>query len=454
MVYTRKPITGQYKARLVTLGYEQVEGVDFVEKYSPTGQAAVHRIHCAVIASEDREVVQGDISGAFLHAPLDETIYVRVGKEVWKLKKALYGLKQAPRQWHLHLKKGMVSLGFRASLVDPDLYIKEVMDGGQMLRLYFFVHVDDFWLSAPKGRKDLIDEVVVGLQKLYTLREVKEPDVFCGVEVVRNRENRTLKLSQKLFIQDLLEKWMPSSSVTKDVPATPGVRLSRMGAPLSTSRAREYREVVGSLLWCSNRTRPDIAQAVGSLTRHYSSPTEEHWKAAMDVLLYLRGTIDFGLVYGSGSLVGYADAAYNVTDDAKSYTGFCFILHGAVISWTSKLQVTVATSVQHAEYMAAGSAAREGVWLRMVLKEFGFDVSDPTLIYGDCVASNRLIDNPIITPKTKHINVIWHYTREQVESGELVFEYISTDKMIADLFTKALPFPAFVKHRASLGVSL
>jgi hypothetical protein len=122
-----------------------------------------------------------------------------------------------------------------------------------------------------------------------------------------------------------------------------------------------YRELIGSLLYLSVCTRPDIAYAVEVLSRYMSAPTTDHWRAAMGILRYLAGTRDLGIVSGNGGLIpeGYVDADY--AGELDTTTGYVFILAERAISWSSRLQVTVAVSTVEAEYMGAASAVKESL---------------------------------------------------------------------------------------------
>ena len=102
--------------------------------------------------------------------------------------------------------------------------------------------------------------------------------------------------------------------------------------------------------------------------------------------------------------------------------------------------------------MSCGTISKEGVWIRMLLSELNVSPSDATLIYGDNEPALALIDNPIISPRTKHILVAFHYSREQVELQELRFQYIRTKEMVADIFTKSLDFVKLDYFRQKLGV--
>ena len=452
MIYTLKA-DGRKKARLVVQGFRQVKGVDHQETFAPASHATVARLLLSVAANQDREIVQGDISMAFLNAPLEEEIYVTAPNgQIWRLKKALYGLKQAPRAWYKTFGKEMATFGYKPSLYDPALYIKR-LDDGEIL--YFIIHVDDFMFSAPKGRLDLVEQFLSQMRTKFVLRDVGEPSVFCGLEISRNRSEGWLKVSQQKFMEQLIQEWIPTAA-SINTPAEPGCKIARHGVPLSEERTGEFRQVVGSLLWLATRTRPDIAFIVGFLTRFFSAPTREQWEVAMRVLRYLKGTLTLGLLYKAQNglnLIGYADADWAGDEEtARSTSGFCFLYGGAAISWLSKLQTCVATSTQHAEYMSCGTSSKEGVWIRMLLSELNVSPSDATLIYGDNEPALALIDNPIISPRTKHILVAFHYSREQVELQELRFQYISTKEMVADIFTKSLDFVKLDYFRQKLGV--
>ncbi|GLI69294.1 hypothetical protein VaNZ11_013867, partial [Volvox africanus] len=117
-----------------------------------------------------------------------------------------------------------------------------------------------------------------------------------------------------------------------------------------------YGELVGSRLYLSVGTRPDISYSVGALSRYMSKPTVEHWQAAKGVSRYLIGTKNVGISYSAkssvGTLHGYCDSDYaGCVDTRRSTTGYVFLLTGGAVSWARRLQATVATSTAEAEYM-------------------------------------------------------------------------------------------------------
>ncbi|KAJ9505167.1 hypothetical protein QJQ45_012418 [Haematococcus lacustris] len=240
---------------------------------------------------------------------------------------------------------------------------------------------------------------------------------------------------------------------SKSVPMAPAVKLEKEGVALDTSE-HSYSGLVGSLLYLSCCTRPDITYAVGALARYMSAPTQQHWTAARAILSYLKGTADQGLVFGeSAELQGYCDADYaGDKDTARSTTGYVFAMNGAAISWSSRLQPTVAMSTAESEYTAASSAVKEGLWLRKLMQDLQLP-GDCTSILCDNQAALQLLHNPIASARAKHINVHHHFARERVARGEVSFSYCSTASMVADIMTKPLSLVKFSFGKQGCGVS-
>jgi hypothetical protein len=187
-----------------------------------------------------------------------------------------------------------------------------------------------------------------------------------------------------------------------------------------------------------------------------ANPTEHHWSTAKGVVRYLLSTPTVGLMFtrGSGGLVGYCDADYaGDVDTRRSTTGYVFLMGGGAVSWNSKLQQTVALSTAEAEYQSAASAVKEALWLRKLLSDFGFDCAQPTLIRCDNQAALKLLVNPIVSQRSKHIDVLHHFARERVARGEVRFEYCRTECMVADCLTKAVSEHTFQSCAAGMGLT-
>ena len=149
---------------------------------------------------------------------------------------------------------------------------------------------------------------------------------------------------------------------------------------------------------------------------------------------------------------GYCDADYaGDLDTRRSTTGYVYTLNGGAISWSSRLQPTVAVSTTEAEYMAAAHAVKEGLWLRKLMRDFEVEVGIMP-IFCDNQGAIKLLKHPIASMRSKHIDVIYHFARERVARQEVAFEYCATDKNVADIMTKPLPESKFVFCCKGMGV--
>jgi len=414
----------RYKARLVAKGFKQVEGIDYNEVYAPVSKHTTLRALLAICAKEDLELEHLDVKTAFLHGELEEVIYMQQppGYEqgsglVCRLHKSIYGLKQAPRAWHTKLKEKLTESGFTVSSADPGLYILSPPDGPS---LYLAVYVDDI-LQASKST-ELMKQVKSNLLATFDSRDLGPATQFLGMEISRNRPQRTIKLSQVQMVKTLTDKYGLSQAKPKSTALTTGITLTaaKPDDELLDTSAYPYSELIGSLLYLSVCTRPDIAQAVGALSRYMANPTPEHWTAARGVLRYLAGTQDFGIVYSPDDMaypVGYCDANYaGDVDTRRSTTGYVFKFHTGAISWSSRLQPTVAVSTAEAEYMAASAAVKEAIWLSHLFADLGYELR-PVQLFSDNQAALSLMKHPIASARSKHIDVLYHFARERVARG-------------------------------------
>ena len=224
-------------------------------------------------------------------------------------------------------------------------------------------------------------------------------------------------------------------------------------------KAKEIKlSIIGSLTYAAVATRPDLSAAVGVLCRFMSHPGPEHWIGVKRILLYVKGTIDYGLKLNALNannieLQGYSDADWvgDITN-RKSTLGYLFQLGGGIISWRSKQQNIVALSLTEAEYVALKLASQKAIWLRRLLSSIGFQHSTATAFHEDNHGALELSRNPIHHARTKHIDIKYHFTREAIESKEVELMYCPTNLMTADIFTKGLAKQRFQELCKQLGV--
>ena len=176
------------------------------------------------------------------------------------------------------------------------------------------------------------------------------------------------------------------------------------------------------------------------------------------VLRYIRGTLDNGLIYSAGDtstvLTGYSDADWaGDLSTRRSTTGYVFQIQGSTVSWCSKRQACVARSTSEEEYVALSTASQEAVWLRRLLQNVLKKQDNPSVVYEDNQGTIELITkNPRFHNRTKHIDVSYHFVREQVDNKVISVKYCRTEDMLADVMTKGLSKVQFERSRDMLGL--
>ena len=453
-----------HKARMVAKGYSQVEGVDFDETFSPVIKYQSLRTLMAIANEEDMHVHHMDVTTAFLYGELEEDVYmhqaegqVKPGEEhlVCKLQKSIYGLKQSPRCWNKKVHACLTANGFTATKSDPALYIKGKGNEKTILGLY----VDDI----PIASKSLaaLESAKLVLMTAFKMTDFGEVSTILGIQITRDREKGILTMSQGKYAAEVLKRFNMTDAKGRDTPTESGVKLSVQMSP-QTEEGRTameqipYRQAVGSLMYLMVSTRPDLAAAVGRVSRFGKNPGPEHWRAVKWILMYLQKTKSHGLTFrkqGKMQVIGHCDSDHNgCVDTRRSTTGYVMKLGGGSISWCSRRQKTVALSSCEAEYMAACEATREATWEAKLLKELGYNGVCPIEIRSDSQSAIALIDNPVFHDKTKHIAAKYHFVREKVEDGTVAFSYCPTDSNIADSLTKGVPKLKTIFCRVGMGV--
>jgi hypothetical protein len=223
---------------------------------------------------------------------------------------------------------------------------------------------------------------------------------------------------------------------------------------------RYYGSLIGALLYLSLSTRPDITQAVVRLSRHLKDPSLLHWTAAKRVLRYAKGTASMGLTFGGsdtssqevclGPVFCDADWAQDPTIERRSTTGYITKINGGTVSWASKKQTTIALSSAEVEYMAAGAAVQEILWLRSLLSELGWRQEAATVLLCDNQAAIALASDDVHHARTKHIDVRHHFIREHVAAGAVKLEWVPTEEQQADILTKPLHTLPFTHLRGQV----
>eukprot|EP00963_Diacronema_lutheri_P007771 scaffold671_cov394-Pavlova_lutheri.AAC.1 len=452
----------KYKARLVALGCHQKPGVDYDEIYASVVSKTGLRIFLAAVNHLDLHLHQMDIETAFLNADLQEEVYLRVPSglnterqnQALKLNRSLYGLKQAPRAWNEELTTTLKKLKFECIEVDQSILKCRAEEG----TCYLCFYVDDILIASQQ--LNLIQSIKQLIQEKYRATDLGEAKHFLGIAIKRNRAERKLEMEQTNKVLEYLEQHGSLNSKGKEIP---------LSVPLETKTDEEisgqtiYQKIVGQLQYLGATTRPDLSQATSVLARFNSCPTTTHWKAIRGTLKYLNGTQQLTMQYCGTKedtnqevqITAYSDADYaSNKENRRSRTGYAIMTMGALVSWQSKLQTTIATSTTEAEYQAASATIKETLWIRNLVKQLLEPTAVKVTIFIDNQSALRLLKNPQSVTQAKHIDVQHHFIRERAMREEIELTYCPTENMWADYLTKQVPAPKFKQCLENLGMIL
>ncbi|CAI7889661.1 unnamed protein product [Closterium sp. NIES-54] len=278
------------------LGYQQKEKVDYKELFAPVVKPTTLRTLLAGAAIKGWVVKQMDVTTAFLNGILEEEIFMAQPEgfddgsgRVLRLKKALYGLKQAPRQWYLKLREVLEEISFTPSSADHSLFM--LGEGEQ--RSFMVVYVDDILIFSPSS--DLVKEVMLKLQDKFKCKALGDVSFYLGLHIERDVEKRCMRVHQRKYLEALAANFGQSEGhVATPFPSGFKCVKGPEEESVGEEERRRFHSLVGSLMYASVNTRPDVAFATGQLARVVQCPNEEQIVAGMRVAKYLGlGSVRF-----------------------------------------------------------------------------------------------------------------------------------------------------------------
>jgi hypothetical protein len=336
---------------------------------------------------------------------------------------------QAPRAWNLKLDEKLNMLGFINCNADHAIYCR----GGKGERLIVGVYVDDLVITGSNNKS--IQKFKQEMSAVFRMSDLGLLTYYLGIEVKQSDDG--ISLTQGSYAKKILEKGGLLDCSPCLVPMQPKVSES------TKVDATEYRSLVGSLRYLVN-TRPDLAFSVGYVRRYMEEPHEDHLATMKHILRYNAGTIDYGVFYprrkgGRAELHGYSDSdLVGDLDSMKSTSGVLFFLGRSPISWQSTKQRVVALSSCEAEYIAAATAACQGVWLARLFSELKDAEIGVPVLKVDNKSTISLVKTPVHHDRSKHIDVRYHMIREYEQTGQITVDFIRTEEQLGDILTKPL----------------
>lgn len=448
----------KFKARLVIQGFKQKSGIDYFDTYAPVARISTIRLLIALASIHNLIIHQMDVKTAFLNGDLDEEVYmnqpqgfIMPGNEnkVCKLIKSLYGLKQAPKQWHQKFDEVVLSNGYLLNQADKCVYSKFDESGkGVIICLY----VDDMLIfGTDQNQVDLTKEF---LSSKFSMKNMGEADVILGIRI--KHESNKISMSQSHYIEKVLKKFNYFDCTPVSTPMDTSEKLMpNTGKAVSQL---EYSRVIGCLMYAMTCTRPDIAFAVGKLSRYTSNPSAHHWQAIQRVFKYLKKTMDYSLSYTGypSVLEGYTDASWiSNTEDNSSTSGWVFLLGGGAISWASKKQTCITSSTMESEFVALAAAGKEAEWLKNLLLEIPLWSKPiaPISIRCDSAATLAKAYSQMYNGKSRHLGVRHSMIRELIMNGVVSIVFVKSQQNLADHLTKGLARDLVLKSAKGMGLS-
>jgi hypothetical protein len=227
--------------------------------------------------------------------------------------------------------------------------------------------------------KEGIDKTKAFLHQRFKMEDIGPVKRFLGMDVHQDSEGN-IRISQKDYVESILKKYNMETTGTRSAktPFAPGTKLQKFEETATDEDKLTYQGMVGSLMYASTCTRPDLAYATSTLSRfNNNNPGPMHFAAIKHVLRYLSGTTNYGITYRSGKEAqanldfhGYCDSDWAGDEDTRrSTSGFVFLMTEGAVSWRSRRQNTVATSSTEAEYVSCALASKEALWIRQLLEE-------------------------------------------------------------------------------------
>lgn len=432
----------RFKARLVVRGDLQVKSLD--DTYAATLAMRVFRCLMAIAAYFDLDITQMDAVNAFTNALIDEEVYCHAPEgfkqthKFIKLNKALYGLAKSPKLWFDHLSGALKDRGFRQI---PDA--RCCFTNGTLIVFFF---VDDICILSRKEDREALDEFKASFHKAFKLKEEPEFKWFLKMRIMRDREKRLLWICQDSYIDHIVTKFNLQHQAPAETPIAEYTDLSPNEGVASAQEILAYQQRIGSIIYPSVITRPDIAYHASRLAAFMHNPSKHHQQIADRVIRYLNGTKFWALRLGGGTEAavhvfgGSSDASFGDRAGRKSSEGRHFELFNGSIDWRTCKQSNVGRSTTEVELKAGSEAGVDLIWWKRVFAALDLDIDHTPFLAIDNLQTVGIINKSSDTLKTslRHIDIHQHWLREAAQEGQIHVKWVPTAEMKADGFTKIL----------------
>ena len=444
---------GVYRARLVAKGFSQIPGVDFTDNYSPVVNDVTFRTVVARMIIENMKGKVVDIDNAFLNGDLEHEIYMKIPEgydevinpgvdkeDCLILQKAIYGLVQAARQFWKKIVDKMQEGGFKLSEADPCMLYKEDEKGVCIIIIY----IDDMLII---GKEEAIDDAIKVLQGHFQVKDPTSLEDYLGVQIVQSDDGKKAWLGQPTIIKSL-EKQFGERVAKKKMTVTPGTPGFIGGKVDDISKVDEktqsmYRSGVGTLLYLTKHSRPDITNPVRELSKSMDGASMAQVTEMYRVINFVLETKTLGLrmvpIFNDGiwKLEALSDSDFaNDKDTRYIVYGYIIYFCGVPVAWKSKSMKSVVLSTTEAEYVAVSEVVKEIKFLYQMLRSMEIKVPLPIKVQVDNVGAIWLANNSSVSERTKHVDLRAHFVRDMIKDQVIEINFVKSAENDSDIMTK------------------
>jgi hypothetical protein len=224
------------------------------------------------------------------------------------------------------------------------------------------------------------------MNKEFEMTDLGVLSYFLGMEFVKT--SKGMMMHQHKYAVEILDRFEMNECNSVSNPCDTNLKLEECSDEEMVDSTM-FKQMIGSLRYLCN-SRPDICFIVGVISRFMNSPRKSHLIAAKRILRYVKGTVNYGVLFpkheakSAVKLIGYSDSDWcGDRVDRRSTSGYVFLLNGAAISWSSRKQPVTALSSCEAEYVAGSYAACQLVWLESLIMELKCELVKPVQLLID-----------------------------------------------------------------------
>ena len=469
---------GKRKARLVACGNMACQQSDNISA-GGLDTIAIRTMICEA-AQQQWCLATCDVKTAFLQAPRREGdgkitiitppaaakgVLQHGDEERWVVTGALYGLVESPHDWSVHRDKKMRNVRWKYD--NDDFYlkmteeanlwkiVKEKKHGGGETVGYIGVYVDDLMFTS---KREIVESTIAALGKVFQLApeeyiNVNDSVTFCGYEIKETEEG--FSLGQQKYIREMLKKHNIQRS---DVCPAPKIEEAEAEEEYELSDLRLAQGLTGELSWVASRSRPDLAFAVGLMSRMIHKRPKFVAKVGFQAMRYLHGSVDLVLNYKKSmeedlkDLKTYVDASFGLAHEGfRSVQGILQAYGGNPLAWASTRQPFIAQSTAESELLAYNESLQTTEALLSLMKVFERDVAGG--LYGDSKSAISQLTLDTGSWRTRHLRLRSAKLREALQDPKRWWvQHVQGTTFVADGLTKPLQGQSFLRFRQMLSL--